>query len=146
MTTEKKTQNVDLDAEFMDSLAKEPLTAEKAQKMKKSLEASIENSQKTVTDLKDLHDASQSKALKILKSKVETTLHASVNEGDIKAIGDGKKQLESVLLVLDLIHNLCFQYENAKSDIERYKAQIEEIKIRCRQMKLPFDEKEKAAV
>lgn len=130
---------VDLDEGFMNDLAKEPLTAEKAKKMTESLKVQIENSMKTMADLQDLHDASQGDGLKILKSKVETSLHASVNEGDIKAIGDGKKQLESVLLVLDLIHKLNFQFENAKSDIERFRAEIDEIKIRCRQMKLPFE-------
>ena len=106
----------------------------------------MNNCQKTVDSLHDLAEASKSGALKILKEKVKDNLTSSLDVEDIKELKDGVKQLESVKVTMNLISTLCAQYSGAMMDIERYKRQMTEIDEKCRQMQLPFENKEPAAV
>jgi len=133
-------EETDSDDEFMQSIAEEPLTEDKARKQRESLLASIANCQKTVDSLHDLAEANKTGALNILRDKVKDTLSSSLEDEDIKELKDGVKQLEAVKVTLGLIGTLCGQYATAQADIKRYQEQLSDLKEKCIQLSLPFED------
>ena len=149
-TTEEQTQEVeetksgafDDDDEFMEDILAEELTPEKAEKRRKQLLNLIEQSEKTVEDLKDIAEANKSGGISVLKNKIKAILSNDLENDDVKALTKGTKQLESIIVVQGLMSTFAITHNSAQKDIERYKKQLDEIK--CPQIPLDLQTEDTA--
>lgn len=132
------------DEEFMEDIEQEPLTAEKYQKKKDSLLALIEDCKTKITEDEDLHQASSSGILQILKGKLKNSLQANLNEDyeDVKELKDGIKDLEALNITSKLLSNSLLSYNLAKSDLKKYENELEDLENQARQLTI-FDEQKK---
>lgn len=128
------------DEEFMADIEQEPLTAEKYQKKKDSLLAMIADCNDKITKDEDLHKASSSGILVILKGKLKDSLQANLDDDyeDIKELKDGIKDLEALNITSKLLSNSLLSYNLAKSDLKKYEKELEDLENQARQMTI-FD-------
>lgn len=128
------------DEEFMADIEQEPLTAEKYQKKKTSLLAMIADCNDKITKDEDLHKASSSGVLGILKGKLKDSLQANLDDDyeDIKELKDGIKDLEALNITSKLLSNSLLSYNLAKSDLKKYENELEDLENQARQMSI-FD-------
>lgn len=143
-TQEVEAEAFDDDDEFMEDILAEELTPEKAEKRRKQLLNLIEQSEKTVEDLKDIAEANKSGGISVLKNKIKAILSNDLANDDVKALTKGTKQLESIIVVQGLMSTFAIAHNSAQKDIERYKKQLDEIK--CPQIPLDLPTEDTANV
>lgn len=139
---ETKSEAFDDDDEFMEDILAEELTPEKAEKRRKQLLNLIEQSEKTVEDLKDIAEANKSGGISVLKNKIKAILSNDLENDDVKALTKGTKQLESIIVVQGLMSTFAIAHNSALKDIERYKKQLDEIKCPQIPLDLPTEDME----
>lgn len=139
---ETKSEAFDDDDEFMEDILEEELTPEKAEKRRKQLLNLIEQSEKTVEDLKDIAEANKSGGISVLKNKIKAILSNDLENDDVKALTKGTKQLESIIVVQGLMSTFAIAHNSAQKDIERYKKQLDEIKCPQIPLDLPTEDME----
>ncbi len=137
---EQESEVFDDDDEFLEDITPEELTPEKAEKRRKQLLNLIEQSEKTVEDLKDIAEANNSGGISVLKNKIKAILSNDLENDDVKALTKGTKQLESIIVVQGLMSTFAIAHNSAQKDIERYKQELDDIK--CPQIPLDFDNTE----
>lgn len=137
---ETKSEAFDDDDEFMEDILAEELTPEKAEKRRKQLLNLIEQSEKTVEDLKDIAEANKSGGISVLKNKIKAILSNDLANDDVKALTKGTKQLESIIVVQGLMSTFAIAHNSAQKDIERYKKQLDEIKYPQIPLDLPTED------
>lgn len=141
---ETKSEAFDDDDEFMEDILAEELTPEKAEKRRKQLLNLIEQSEKTVAELKDIAEANKSGGISVLKNKIKAILSNDLANDDVKALTKGTKQLENIIVVQGLMSTFAIAHNSAQKDIERYKKQLDEIK--CPQIPLDLPTEDTANV
>lgn len=138
---EQESEVFDDDDEFLEDITPEELTPEKAEKRRKQLLNLIEQSEKTVAELKDIAEANKSGGISVLKNKIKAILSNDLENDDVKALTKGTKQLESIIVVQGLMSTFAIAHNSAEKDLERYKQELDDIK--CPQIPLDFETEDK---